>query len=216
MPANTYVRPTHSMPPAIPPLLQPQLSLAPLLPPVHVIDLMTDAGSAAFGAVWRAREAKLVECPALSDARPQYKTTYDVEPHAELVGFDDSDWELVPPTDLGGKRGGGMVSFFWFRTTLTIPANAAGFDTADAKAVLRVNVDDYAEVWVNGLLPRTAGRPTPGAIQGFNMPNRLLLGENVVSPGDTFEIAVFAINGPISVAPANFLWFREAKIEFFR
>lgn len=216
MPANTYVRPTHSMPPAIPPLLQPQLSLAPLLPPVHVVDLMTDAGSAAFGAVWRAREAKLVECPALSDARPQYKTTYDVEPHAELVGFDDSDWELVPPTDLGGKRGGGMVSFFWFRTTLTIPANAAGFDTADAKAVLRVNVDDYAEVWVNGLLPRTAGRPTPGAIQGFNMPNRLLLGENVVSPGDTFEIAVFAINGPISVAPANFLWFREAKIEFFR
>jgi hypothetical protein len=204
------------MPPAIPPLLQPQLSLAPLLPPVHVVDLMTDAGSAAFGAVWRAREAKLVECPALSDARPQYKTTYDVEPHAELVGFDDSDWELVPPTDLGGKRGGGMVSFFWFRTTLTIPANAAGFDTADAKAVLRVNVDDYAEVWVNGLLPRTAGRPTPGAIQGFNMPNRLLLGENVVSPGDTFEIAVFAINGPISVAPANFLWFREAKIEFFR
>ena len=89
MPANTYVRPTHSMPPAIPPLLQPQLSLAPLLPPVHVVDLMTDAGSAAFGAVWRAREAKLVECPALSDARPQYKTTYDVEPHAELVGFDD-------------------------------------------------------------------------------------------------------------------------------
>ena len=216
MPANTYVRATHSMPPAIPPLLQPQLSLAPLLPPVHVVDLMTDAGSAAFGAVWRAREARLVECPALSDARPEYKTTYDVEPHAELVGFDDSDWELVPPTDLGGKRGGGMVSFFWFRTTLTIPANAAGFDTADAKAVLRVNVDDYAEVWVNGLLPRTAGRPTPGAIQGFNMPNRLLLGDNVVSPGDKFEIAVFAINGPISVAPANFLWFREAKVEFFR
>jgi hypothetical protein len=28
--------------------------------------------------------------------------------------------------------------------------------------------------------------------------------------------AVFAINGPISAAPANFLWFREAKIEFFR
>ena len=216
MPANTYVRATHSMPPAIPPLLQPQLSLAPLLPPVHVVDLMTDAGSAAFGAVWRAREARLVECPALSDARPEYKTTYDVEPHAELIGFDDSGWELVPPTDLGGKRGGGMVSFFWFRTTLTIPASAAGFDTADSKAVLRVNVDDYAEVWVNGLLPRTAGRPTPGAIQGFNMPNRLLLGDNVVSPGDKFEIAVFAINGPISVAPANFLWFREAKVEFFR
>lgn len=216
MPPNRFIRPTHSMPPAIPPLLQPQLPLAPLLPPAHVVDLMTDAGSAAFRAVWRAKEAKLVECPALSDARPQYKVTYDVEPHAELNGFDDSDWEVVAPTDLGGKRGGGMVSFFWFRTTLTIPAKAAGFDTAGAKAVLHVNVDDYAEVWINGVLPRTAGRPSPAAIQGFNMPNRLVLGDNLVSPGDKFEIAIFAINGPISAVPANFLWFREAKIEFFR
>ena len=123
---------------------------------------------------------------------------------------------LLPPTDLGGKRGGGMVSFHWFRTTLTIPVNAAGFDTAGAKAVLRVNVDDYAEVWVNGAMPRTAGRPSPATIQGFNMPNRLVLGDNLVSPGDKFEIAVFAINGPISAVPANFLWFREAKVEFFR
>ena len=174
------------MPPPIPPLLQPQLPLAPLLPPVHAIDLMTDAGSAAFGAVWRAKEAKLVECPALSDARPQFKTTYDVEPHAELLGFDDSGWDVVPPTDLG------------------------------AKAVLRVNVDDYAEVWINGAMPRTAGRSSPATIQGFNMPNRLVLGDNLVSPGDKFEIAVFAINGPISAASANFLWFREAKVEFFR
>ena len=216
MPANTYTRPTHSMPPPIPPLLQPQPPIAPLLPPVHVVDLMTEAGSKAFGAVWRARQAKLIECPALSDARPEFKTTYDVEPHAELVGFDDSQWDVVPPTDLDGKRGGGMVSFFWFRTTLTIPANAAGFDTANTKAVLRVNVDDYAEVWVNGVLPRAAGRPSPAAIQGFNMPNRLVLGDNLVSPGETFEVAVFAINGPISVAPANFLWFREAKVEFFK
>ncbi len=216
MPANKFIRPTHSMPPPIPPLLQPQLPLAPLLPPAHVVDLMTIAGSAAFGSVWRAKEARLVECPALTDARPPFKTTYDVEPHAELMGFDDSAWEVVPATDLDGKRGGGMVSFHWFRTTLTIPANAAGFDTAGAKAVLRVNVDDYAEVWVNGVLPRTAGRPSPAAIQGFNMPNRLVLGDNLVTPGDKFEIAVFAINGPISAVPANFLWFREAKVEFFR
>jgi gluconolactonase len=216
MPPNRYTRPTRSQPPAIPPLLQPQPPIAPLVPPVHVIDLMTEAGSGAFGALWRAREAKLVECAALSDARAEYKSTYDVDPHAELLGFDDSDWELVPPSDLGGKRGGGIVSFFWFRTALTIPALALGFETAGAKAVLRVNVDDYAEVWVNGEMPRAAGRPSPATIQGFNMPNRLVLGGNVVQPGDRFEIAVFAINGPISAAPANFLWFREAKVEFFR
>ena len=161
------------------------------------------------------KEVKLVECPALSDSRPEYKSTYDIEPHAEVPGFDDSKWELVPATDLGGRRGGGIVSFFWFRTVLTIPANAAGFNTAGSKAVLRVNVDDYAEVWINGALPRTAGRPSPATIQGFNIPNRVLLGENVIAPGDKFEIAIFAINGPISAAPANFLWFREAKVEFF-
>ena len=216
MASSKYVRPTHSMPPPIPPLLQPQPAIAPLIPPVHVVDLMTEAGSKVFGAVWRGREAKLVECPALSDARPAFKTTYDVEPHAELLGFDDGDWDVVLPTDLDGKRGGGMASFFWFRTTLTIPANAAGFDTANTKAVLRVNVDDYAEVWVNGVLPRTVGRPSPAAIQGFNMPNRLVLGDNLVAPGDKFEIAIFAINGPISAVPANFLWFREAKVEFFK
>ena len=40
--------------------------------------------------------------------------------------------------------------------------------------------------------------------------------DGAVSPGDRFEIAVFAINGPISAAPGNFLFFREAKVEFFR
>ena len=27
----------------------------------------------------------------------------------------------------------------------------------------------YAEIWVNGELPRSAGRPSPAAIQGFNI-----------------------------------------------
>ena len=67
----------------------------------------------------------------------------------------------------------------------------------------------------NGELPRTAGKPSPATIQGFNMPNRVVLSD-AVNPGDTFEIAVFGINGPISAAPPNTVWFREAKIEFFR
>jgi len=215
MPDNKPMRPTASVAPARPPLLAPPHPVAPLVPPAHVVDLMTAAGSAAFGALWRGREAKIVECPALTDAMPEFKTTYDIEPHAEIRGFDDSDWPVIAATELDAKRGGGLVSFFWFRATLTIPAKAAGFDTAGAMTVLRVNIDDYAEVWVNGELPRAAGRTSPGTIQGFNMPHRLVLA-NPVAPGDKFEIAVFAINGPISATPANFLWFREAKVEFFR
>jgi hypothetical protein len=215
VPANTYTRPTVSAAPANPPVLIPQPPIAPSLPPLHVVDLMTVGGSAVFGARWKAIEAKIVECPALTDSMPEFKTTYDIEPHAEVSGFDDSAWPEVAATELGARRGGGMVSFLWFRTILTIPASAAGFATEGAKTVLTVNVDDYAEVWVNGALPRAAGRPSPATIQGFNMPNRLVL-RDAVAPGDTFEIAVFAINGPISAAPANFLWFREAKIEFYR
>jgi hypothetical protein len=30
------------------------------------------------------------------------------------------------------------------------------------------------------------------------------------------QIAVFGINGPISVAPSNFIFFRDAKVEFYR
>jgi len=215
MPDYVARTPRASAPPARPPLLMPSPPVAPQLPPVHSVDLMTEAGSAAFAAVWRGKEAKIIEIPALTDAMPEFKTTYDIDPHAEERGFDDSAWQVIPATELGAKRGGGQISFFWFRTRLVIPPNALGFDTAGAMTVLRVNVDDYAEIWVNGEMPRAAGRPTPGGIQGFNMPNRLVLGAQV-TPGEAFEIAVFAINGPISAAPLNFLWFREAKVEFYR
>jgi hypothetical protein len=195
--------------------LAPQPAIAPNLPADHVVDLMTQAGCAMVGARWRGKEAKIVECPALADAMPEFKTTYDIEPHAELLGFDDSAWPEIAPADLSARRGGGMASFFWYRTRITIPAKIGDFVSADTKVVFTVNVDDYAEVWVNGLLPRTPGRPSPATVQGFNIPNRLVLGDTV-SAGTTFEIAVFAMNGPISAVPANFLWFREAKVEFYR
>jgi len=55
MPANRYTRPTASVAPAMPPLLMPQPPIAPSVPPVHVVDLMTAAGSAVFGAQWELR-----------------------------------------------------------------------------------------------------------------------------------------------------------------
>src|SRR5580658_7684148 len=161
MPTNVYTRPTTATVPGKPASLTVQPLIAPLLPPVHVVDLMTVDGSAAFGARWKAMEAKIVECPALSDSMAEFKTTYDIEPHAELIGFDDSAWPDVAATDLGARRGGGMVSFVWFRTTLTIPSSAMGFATAGTKTILVVNVDDYAEVWVNDVLRRAPGRPSP-------------------------------------------------------
>jgi gluconolactonase len=160
-------------------------------------------------------EAKIVGAKPIPAALPQYKTAYDIEPHAGVSGFDDSTWPAIEAQDLGVRRSGGGVAFIWYRANLTIPAKIGDFETAGARAVLTVLVDDYAEVWLNGQIPRRVGYPSPATIQGFNMPNRVVLTESV-KPGEKFEIAVFGINGPISAAPANTVWFREAKVEFYR
>jgi gluconolactonase len=151
----------------------------------------------------------------MPNAGPAWKTAYDIQPHAGESGFDDSSWPVIDAKGLLERRGGGRIFMTWFRTNLTIPAKIGDFDTAGAKAVLSLTIDDYAEVWVNGQMPRAAGRPSPATIQGFNMPNRVLLSEGV-KPGDKFQIAVMGINGPISLAPPNPVFFREAKIEFYR
>ena len=55
-------------------------------------------------------------------------------------------------------------------------------------AVLNVLVDDYAEVWINGQMPRRSGYPSPATIQGLNMPNRVVLGTEVKA-ADKFQSA---------------------------
>jgi len=198
-----------------PPVPPPPPIMPPSLPPSHVVDLMTTAGSAVFGAQWKVMEAKIVEVPAAPNARPEYKTTNNIKPRADGRDFDDSSWPTIDGKDLGARLGGGHVSFMWYRALLTIPAKIGDFDTAGAQAVFTVLIDDYAEVWVNGQMPRRSGYPSPATIQGLNMPNRVVLG-TTVNPGDKFQLAIFGINGPISVAPANFIWFREARVEFYK
>lgn len=200
-------------PPPTPPAPLPLMP--PSLPPNVVADLMTSRDAAALGVQWKVMDAKIVEVPAVQGAPAQYKTTYDIAPHAGETGFDDSSWPQVKAEELATRRGGGHVSFTWYRTGITIPAKIGDFDTTGTKVVLTVLVDDYGEVWLNGEMPRRAGFPSPATIQGFNMPNRVMLSESV-KPGDKFQIAVFGINGPISVSPSNMVWFREARLEFYK
>jgi gluconolactonase len=193
----------------------PAPEIAPSLVPAHSVNLMTADGAAALGAQWRTVEAKIVEGPALTGHMPGYDKSYDIAPHAGDANFDDSSWQKIDAKGLGDRRGGGKVSFLWYRTTLTIPAKIGDFDPTGARAVLTAYVDDYAEVWVNGQMPRRAGVPSPAAISGFNMPNRVVIGD-AVKPGDKIQVAIFGINGPISVAPQNFVFFRQASVEFYK
>ena len=195
-----------------PPAAQPVMP--PSLPVVHVVDLMTAQGASVLGAQWKTMEAKIVEREPIEAALPGYTTAYDISPHAGEAGFDDSAWPVIGAADLAARRSGGYVAFIWYRVNLTIPERIGDFETAGRTAVLTALVDDYGEVWVDGQMPRRAGYPSPATIQGFNMPNRVVLSDDV-QPGDQFQIAIFGINGPISVAPANTVWFREARLEFY-
>jgi hypothetical protein len=121
---------------------------------------MTLEGSAIFGAQWKTKEAKIIEVPAIPDAMPEFKTTYDIDPHAGAASFDDSAWPSILPTELEAKRGGGKVSFLWFRAKLTIPSRIGDFDLAGAKAVLTLCIDDYAEIFPLDGPPKQA---TPGS-----------------------------------------------------
>ena len=47
------------------------------------------------------------------------------------------------------------------------------------------------------------------------MPNRVVI-TDAVKAGDKVEIAIFGINGPISVVAPNFVFFRQASVEFYK
>ena len=201
--------------PAAPPPANPMPIMPPQLPPAHVVDLMTDSGVATFKGQWKNMDVKIVEAPPREGAGPKWTSSYDIQPHAGEKGFDDSSWPAIEAKALADRRGGGRLFMTWYRTNLTIPAKIGEFDTNGATAVLTFTIDDYAEAWVNGAMPRRGGRPSPATIQGFNMPNRVVLAEQVKG-GDQFQIAILGINGPISLAPPNPVFFREARIEFYR
>jgi hypothetical protein len=189
--------------------------MAPGVPPTLVVDLMSAEGAAALGAQWRVSDVTIKEVPLIQGTVTQNKMTYDIDPHAGGADFDDSKWPVIEPKDLSARRSGGHVAFMWYRATLTIPAKIKDFDPAGAVAVFRTTVDDYAEIWVNGVIPGRSGYPRPAAVAGHNMPNQVVLG-TAVKPGDKFQIAIFGINGPISMSPANAVFVREAKLELFK
>ena len=95
-----------------------------------------------------------------------------------------------------------------------MPERLGDFETAGSTVVFEVTIDDYAEVWVDGELPHALGDAGGPVVGGFNTPNRIALTRDA-RPGQSFQIAVFGINGPISAAPANYIWMRTATLDFY-
>jgi len=188
--------------------------------PDAVIDLRTEPGVQLVRGAWRYSDAAMVPVdfrgpgPDLKSTGAPLRT-FDVVPKAGVAGFDDTAWPIAGATTLEGRRTSGRVSFGWYRIAVTIPSRVGTFDPIGSTAVFEVVVDDYAEVWVDGQLPRTLGQAGGAFPRGYNTPNRVVIARDV-RPGQTIQIAVLGINGPISDPPANYVWIRSATIEFVR
>ncbi len=187
--------------------------------PSTSIDLMTDDGVMAMQAQWRYSDTKIIEVGFKApgpDGQPTGEPvrTYDYTPHAGGVAFDDSRWPVIAPGSLGQRRSTGRLSFNWYRINLTIPEGIGEFDPRGSTVVFETVLDDYAEVWVNGELPRGLGQRGGSVIGGWNAPNRLVIGSDL-KPGQKIQLAVFGINGPISNPPTNYIYVRTARLDFY-
>lgn len=188
--------------------------------PDAIIDLMTEEGVQLVKGQWRYQDTSLVEVTHpgpgvdLGPSGPPIRT-FDVLPHAGVKEFDDTSWQRIPAPGLETRRATGKLCFNWYRINLTMPERIGTFDTAESTAVFEIVIDDYAEVWVDGKLPLVLGQSGDHLIQGFNAPNRVVLSRHV-QPGQTVQLAVFGVNGPLSNPPGNFIWVRSTTIDFYQ
>ncbi|MCI0388055.1 MAG: SMP-30/gluconolactonase/LRE family protein [Acidobacteria bacterium] len=187
--------------------------------PEAAIDLATDEGVKLVNGQWRYSDTRIIETDFRApgpDKQPTGKPikTYDYEPKAGVADFDDSKWEAISATSLSDPRSTGRICFNWYRIRLTIPERIGEFEANGSTVVFQTALDDYAEVWVDGELSRFLGQMGGSVVAGWNAPNRLVIGRDV-KPGQQIQLAIFGINGPISNPPTNFIWVREAKLEFY-
>jgi hypothetical protein len=144
-----------------------------------------------------------------------------LEPKAHGA-FDDAKWTVLKPESLTQGRGPTKYSWGWYRIKITIPDNVGGKPFAGGTVWLQANVDAYGEVWVDGALNHSLKETGRGEVSGYNTPNRVRLQKGPkkdktdAKPGDVFQIAILAINGPIGNPPATKFSLKPyTRLEFF-
>ena len=182
------------------------------------VDLTTEVGVALVQGQWRYADAQIVDVNfRAADASGQptglANRTRDIVPKAGVSDFDDSTWPIIAPTTLAMRRGNGRLSFNWYRIQITIPARVGDFDPTGSTVWFETRLDDYAEIWVDGEIGRGYSQTGGSVVAGWNALNRLIIGRHV-KPGDKIQLAVFGMNGPISDAPTNYIYVREARLQF--
>ena len=193
--------------------------------PAAIADLKTAEGAALVNARWFVRPAHVQAVqfnapgPSVTDAMLLYPTgayleTNIVHPQIGAADF-EKGFKEIRPSELEARQGNGLVSFVWYKVDLTIPVNIGKLATEGTTAVFEVVVDDYSEIWVNGRQAQSFGQSGNGLISGYNTRNRVVLTEKA-KPGEKFSIAILGMNGPMGKVPENYIWIRNAVIDFYK
>jgi gluconolactonase len=188
--------------------------------PDAVVDLRTSDGAALLQAGWRYTEARVIDVEHRAP-RPDNKPTgaivktHDIHPRINTPDFENAPWEPVRADALEQRRTGGRLAFAWYRFDLVVPARVGEFDANGSTIILELVVDDYAEVWVDGVLPLVLGARGGALAGGWNAPARVTVARDA-KPGQVVHLAIFAANGPLSDPPPNYVWIRSATVDFYR
>lgn len=195
--------------------------------PQAIADLRTSEGAALVNAKWYVQPAHIRDKEFYlpgpqkggGDALLLYPTGKAIETQSlhPQVGADDFEKDFSPlnPNDLESRQGTGLLSFVWYKVELTIPATIGRLKTEGTTAVFEIVVDDYSEIWVNGKQMVGFGQPGNGLISGYNTRNRVTLTDHA-RPGEKFVIYILGINGPVGKLPDNYIWVRNAVVDFYK
>jgi gluconolactonase len=192
--------------------------------PQAVADLKTMEGAETVQAKWYVQPARIREAefrlpgPSATDMLLLYPTgakikTHTIYPQVNTPDFDKA-FTAIKPTHLEMREGMGLVSMAWYKVVITIPETIGKLPVKGTTAVFEIVMDDYSEIWVNGKQQHGFGQSGNGVIAGYNTRNRVILTDHA-TPGEQFTIAVLGINGPLGMVPDNYIWVRNAVIDFY-
>lgn len=192
--------------------------------PQAIADLKTREGAAWVNAKWFVQPAHIIDADfktpgaSVTDPLKLYPTgmsikTHTLHPQINAADF-DKGFVSIKPTDLEMREGMGLISAAWYKVEIILPTTIGKLPVTGSTAVFEITVDDYSEIWVNGKQMKGFGQSGNGVISGYNTRNRVILSDNA-KPGEKFTIAVLGINGPLGMIPDNYIWIRNAVVDFY-
>lgn len=195
--------------------------------PQAIADLKTHDGAALVNAKWYVQPAHIMDKEFFlpgpkkggGDALLLYPTgktiqTQNLHPQIGAANF-EKGFVSLNPNELESRQGTGLLSFVWYKVELTIPETIGKLKTDGATAVFEIVVDDYSEIWVNGKQQAGFGQTGNGLISGYNTRNRVLLTDHAKA-GEKFLVYILGINGPVGKLPDNYIWVRNAVVDFYK